>query len=68
MTDTKLLNWVYNKRVDITWREWTCTATVYDDDGLPMIEESGLTVRHALREAYKAYTAIIEHEKGKVLC
>lgn len=68
MTDTKLLNWVHNKRVDITWRNNTCTVTVYDYDELPMIEESGLTVRHALREAYKAYSAIIEHDKGKVAC
>jgi hypothetical protein len=55
MGDTKLLNWVHNRQVDITWRNNKCTVTVYDADNMPMIEETGLAVRNTLNEAYKAY-------------
>jgi hypothetical protein len=55
MSDTKLLNWVHNRQVDITWRNNKCTVTVYDADNMPMIEETGITVRNTLNEAYKAY-------------
>lgn len=60
MTDIKLLNWIHNRQVDITWRDGVCVVNVYDKEGLPLVEETALTPRHALREAHKACTGILE--------
>lgn len=64
MTDTRLLNWMHNRRVDVTWQGNHCEVTLYDQNDLPVLQKTALTVRHALKEAYNAYNGILELEQG----
>lgn len=59
MTDTKLLNWMHNYQIDVNHYDNTVTVSLYnEDDDLPLIEQSGLTLRETLKSVYEKHQAI----------
>lgn len=66
MTDTKIINWMHNRRVEVVWWDDTCEVTLYDHDNEPVIRKRAMTARHALREAYSQYKSILELGNGEV--